>query len=230
MLLGRQQRTFLMLSAEECIAAATDPQCSCSRESVQENRKQITKESWRMPTQSTNAALGSLGLGGSYDAWNLRNAKGAFCLAGAYSVDNMADINEIREVMIQDIWAWCRRKRRDMVVFESDEPGFEAMIQMRPAAWRKCSEHVNCLAAFFANKFEKRSLCGLMMGVLLHTPLRLLQFDDVLHIDVFLQEQRLEWIGLSCCSLLLSQGELKVGWNILAVNCGWDGCHEAEDG
>nr|GMD38034.1 uncharacterized protein LOC109162453 [Ipomoea batatas] len=104
---------------------------------------------------------------------------------GEIEVENMGDVNEIREIMVQDIWAWCRRKRRDMVVFKSDEPSFEAMIQMGSAVSKKRSTQVNCLATFFANKFEKKSLWFLKVGSLPRGFFQLLDLEGIPHFVIF---------------------------------------------
>ncbi|XP_031095329.1 uncharacterized protein LOC115999629 [Ipomoea triloba] len=117
------------------------------------------------------------GTNGKSCGFVIRNANGVFCLAGAYSVEDMGVLNELREVMIQDIWAWCRRKKLEKVVFESDEPCFKAVIQGGSIMWKRCSSQVNCLAAFLANKFEKESLVFWKKGGLPHGFFQLLSLE-----------------------------------------------------
>nr|GMC80808.1 uncharacterized protein LOC109147873 [Ipomoea batatas] len=153
-----------------------------------------------------------------------RNSRGMFCVAGVYSSHDGADLKSLIGKMLHDCIEWCRHMNVGSVYFETED--------WRGVSWSgdnypdirihtiKCAERVNCVVRGLVNSCTGGNVMFLRKEGLPQGLGRLLALEGL----------RLEWIGLSCCSLLLSQGELKVGWNILAVNCGWDGCHEAEDG
>lgn len=89
----------------------------------------VRSSSWTKPQGGWIKVNLAMGYKGRSCGFIVRDAKGKFCFAGAYSVEDMGELSVLKEVMVQDIWPWCRRKRLEKVEFESDEPSFRPIDQ-----------------------------------------------------------------------------------------------------
>nr|GMD04665.1 uncharacterized protein LOC109162453 [Ipomoea batatas] len=118
----------------------------------------------------------------------VRNAKGQFYIAGVYSICEGESMNELRGLMVQDVWAWCRRKRLVKVIFESDEPGLlkeKAMIQGGHVGWSRCSTQVNCLVHCVVDRCTDLNMIFLKEGSLPCGFARLMALEGIPHFVVF---------------------------------------------
>lgn len=142
----------------------------------------VTQSSWCKPPRGwvkVNLAVGTRRQSGGFI---IRNAKGKFCVAGVYSGENFGHGKELREVMVQDAWAWCRRKRIEKVVMESDEPEFSrAVIQEGEVKWSFCQARVNCVASCLADRCEKQSLIFYCLNSLPGDFMQLLSLEGIPH-------------------------------------------------
>ncbi|XP_019178346.1 PREDICTED: uncharacterized protein LOC109173561 [Ipomoea nil] len=114
----------------------------------------------------------------------VRNATGQFCLAGVYTGDLAMNLRELRKMMAQDIWAWCRRKRLSNVMFEGEE-GHGMELNLRPDEGEvkhlTCRKCVNCIASCLANRCEGENVLFLSPGGLPHGFQRLLELEGLPH-------------------------------------------------
>lgn len=110
----------------------------------------------------------------------IRNAGGQFCLAGVYA-ENLFG-NTVRMAMEQDIWAWCRRKKIERVVLESDEPELiMAMNQMGRVRSNVCSTKVNCFACCLADRCDSWNVVFLRESSLPRHLVQLLSLEGIPH-------------------------------------------------
>ncbi|XP_019152199.1 PREDICTED: uncharacterized protein LOC109149028 [Ipomoea nil] len=117
-------------------------------------------------------------------AFFTRNSRGRFCSAGIYSKQEGGDIRILVREMLQDCWAWCRRKKIASVCLESDswgDGGWEFLEEWPNVRCSRCTERVNRVAGCLLRCCAGNNLVFWKNGGLPRGLRRVLALEGVLH-------------------------------------------------
>lgn len=108
-----------------------------------------------------------------------RNSRGLFVFAGVFTADEAKEV-PVQE-MLQECWAWCRRKKLKYIIIEAEEILGVNVPDDMVVKLAYCDKRVNCIAGCLAEKCKGKNVNFKGVGGLPKAFMQLLRLEGIPH-------------------------------------------------